>query len=119
MKFQAAYFRGTDDVILRETAFDDVRPHERVIAVDACGICGTDINAILRGSPDYVQVGHEIAGRILDENGNTTPRRVVLESSSCRNGRSDLCTDVKSFFPQALFRHRPANADARNFHRRL
>lgn len=102
--FNAAYYRSVDDVIIRETTFDSIRQGETAIQIDACGICGTDVNAIHRGSPDYVQVGHEVAGRVLDADGNVTNRTVVLESSSacgrcgpCRNGHSDLCSSVTSF----------------------
>ncbi len=110
MTFLAAHYRSVADVVLRTTSFESVSDHETLLAVDACGICGTDINAILRGSADYLQVGHEIAGRVLDRDGVPTARRVVLESSSacgrcasCRNGRTDLCTDVKSFFQRRYF----------------
>lgn len=110
MTFLAAHYRSVADVVLRSASFESVSDQETVLAVDACGICGTDISAILRGSADYVQVGHEIAGRVLDRDGKPTARRVVLESSSacgrcasCRNGRPDLCTDVKSFFQKRHF----------------
>lgn len=102
--FTATYYRSVEDVILRETTFDSVRQGESVVQVDACGICGTDVNAIHRGSPEYIQVGHEVAGRVVDADGNITNRQVVLESSSacgrcssCRNGRPDFCTSVTAF----------------------
>lgn len=108
--FLATFYRSLEDVVLREETFSSLSEDETVVAVDACGICGTDINAILRGSPHYVQVGHEVAGRVLDRNGNITSRSVVLESSSacgrchpCRNGWPDLCSDVKSFFRRPYF----------------
>jgi threonine dehydrogenase-like Zn-dependent dehydrogenase len=108
--FQAAYFRGPEDVVLRPTQFDEVRVTERVIRVDACGICGTDINAILRRADAYTPVGHEVAGRVIENDGTVSSQRVVLESSSacgrchaCRNGHPELCTDVKSFFRRPYF----------------
>ena len=55
--FRAAFYRGAEDVVLRDIQFDKVQPAERIIRVDACGICGTDINAILRGATDYTPVG--------------------------------------------------------------
>jgi threonine dehydrogenase-like Zn-dependent dehydrogenase len=63
--FQAVFFRGTDDVIVRETRLDQVLPTERMIQVEACGICGTDINAILLGAESYSSLGHEVAGRVI------------------------------------------------------
>lgn len=110
MKFQAAFYRGVDDVILRTVCLGKVSPLEAVLKVDACGICGTDINAILRGSPDYTPVGHEVAGRVVDADGQVTSRKAVLESSTacgrcpaCRNGQAELCTDIKSFFAGSHF----------------
>ena len=108
--FLAAYYRTPDDVVLRRTRFPGVSSTEAVIKVEACGICGTDISAILRGTPDYVQVGHEIAGRLVDADGEITSSRVVLESSSacgrcapCRNGNPEFCADVISFFAKPYF----------------
>lgn len=109
-EFLAAFYRSPEDVILRPARFENISAAETVVHVDACGICGSDISAILLGSKDYVQVGHEIAGRVVDADGGVTPRRVVLESSSacgrchaCRDGQPELCTDVKSFFARPYF----------------
>jgi threonine dehydrogenase-like Zn-dependent dehydrogenase len=107
---QAAFFRSASDVILKEIEFDGVGPHERIIHVDACGICGTDVNAIMRGEKDYTPVGHEVAGRVVNHDGSLASETIVLESSSacgrcssCRNARQDLCTEVKSFFRRTYF----------------
>jgi L-iditol 2-dehydrogenase len=108
--FQAAFYRGATDVVLRETRVDHLLPGEQIIVVEACGICGTDISAILRGSPDYQTLGHEVAGRTVAADGAISDARVVLESSSacgrcsaCRNGRPDFCTASKSFFARPYF----------------
>ena len=108
--FKAAFYRTVEDVKVGETKFDAVSPSERVIHVDACGICGTDVNAIMRGSPDYVQVGHEVAGRVIGPDGKAGDKTVVLESSSacgrcssCRNGYPEGCTAVTSFFQRPYF----------------
>lgn len=108
--FKAAFYRTVEDVTVRETRFDAVSPCERIIQVDACGICGTDVNAIMRGSAEYVQLGHEVAGRVIGADGRAGEGRVVLESSSacgrcaaCRNGRPDACTAVASFFQRPYF----------------
>jgi threonine dehydrogenase-like Zn-dependent dehydrogenase len=107
---QAAFFRSWDDVVVKETRFESIAPWERIIHVDACGICGTDVNAILRGEKNYTQVGHEIAGRVVNFDGSLSSERIVLESSSacgrctsCRNARPDLCLDIKSFFRRPYF----------------
>jgi len=110
MDFKAAFYRGANDVVLRSIHFENISAAETILKVDACGICGTDISAILRGSSDYLAVGHEIAGRVVDAGGTVTSRRAVLESSSacgrcpsCRNGQAELCTDIKSFFARSYF----------------
>jgi len=108
--FQAVFFRGAADVMLRTANFDEVRITERIIAIEACGICGTDINAILRGEKEFMPLGHEVAGRVMGNDGTLSTERIVLESSSacgrchsCRNGHPDLCTDVQSFFARPYF----------------
>jgi threonine dehydrogenase-like Zn-dependent dehydrogenase len=108
--YRAAYFRGAEDVTVCDAALPPLAAGNVLIKVEACGICGTDINAILRGSDDYVQVGHEVAGRLVQSDGSISSETVVLESSSacgrcasCRNGEPDLCTDVRSFFSAPYF----------------
>jgi L-iditol 2-dehydrogenase len=107
---RGAFFRSPDDVVLRDIEFDSVDSSERIIQVEACGICGTDVNAILRGASGYTPVGHEVAGRVVNFDGDLEPGGVVLESSSacgrcscCRNARPDLCTHVRSFFRRPYF----------------
>jgi L-iditol 2-dehydrogenase len=107
---KAAFYRSVDDVTIQDISFASVGSHERIIHVDACGICGTDINAIMRGEKDYTPVGHEVAGRMVNHDGSIAEERIVLESSSacgrcssCRNARPDLCTEVKSFFRRTYF----------------
>jgi threonine dehydrogenase-like Zn-dependent dehydrogenase len=97
-------------VVLRDVSCPPVSTGQVLLKVEACGICGTDINAILRGSDDYVQVGHEVAGRVVQADGTVSSATAVLESSSacgrcasCRNGEADLCTDVRSFFAAPWF----------------
>jgi threonine dehydrogenase-like Zn-dependent dehydrogenase len=42
-------------------------PEEVVVAVDACGLCGSDVHAIERGFTATGQVlGHEFGGRVVD-----------------------------------------------------
>jgi len=98
-------YRRVDDIRLEEFSFDRILPEQCVVRVEACGICGTDIQAILRGAADYLPVGHEVAGRVVNADGSLREGGVVLESSSacgrcsaCRDARPDLCTGKQSFF---------------------
>ena len=81
------------------------------MAVEACGICGTDLTAAANAA-DWKPFGHEIAG-VVDAVGPAVSNvavgeRVALQSSSycgtcerCRNGRVDLCRGaVASFWSQ-------------------
>jgi L-iditol 2-dehydrogenase len=107
---RAAFYRSAEDIVIRPIEFDRVGEDERIIHIDACGICGTDISAIVRGAADYTPVGHEVAGRVVLEDGSISKETVVLESSSacgrcaeCRNARPDLCLGIRSFFRREYF----------------
>lgn len=72
-----------------------------VVAVEYCGICGTDLHMVLDGwgTPDSV-FGHEWSGRVVDP-GRTGLERGTLvvglptpacgECDTCRRGRTSLC----------------------------
>ena len=97
-------------MVLRDVSCPPVSAEQVLFKVEACGICGTDINAILCGSEEYVQVGHEVAGRVVQSDGTVSPTPSVLESSSacgrcanCRNGEPELCTEIRSFFSAPFF----------------
>lgn len=108
--YRAAFYRGAQDVVLRDVVLPPLATGNVLLKVEACGICGTDIQAILRGSTEYLQVGHEVAGRVIQDDGAPSAVTAVLESSSacgrcanCRNGEPELCLDVKSFFAAPHF----------------
>lgn len=105
---RAAVIRDSKSgITLEEVPDPSPGPGEVLIAVDACGICGTDIH-IADGeySPiNYpVVVGHEFAGTIR-ELGKGAPNlivgdRVAVDPSRycgacefCQQGRDNLCTD--------------------------
>lgn len=81
--------------------------HEVLIAVEACGMCGADLNDIGRDDPNGHQArvpGHEVVGRIIAL-GERVPsmwkldQRVGVgrlgghcnECSACRQGKFNLC----------------------------
>jgi L-iditol 2-dehydrogenase len=79
---------------------------ERVIVkVQACGVCGTDINFVRDWSDDYMALGHEIAGEVMetgkDVRGLQAGDRVIVEDCSmcgtcpdCKSGHPELCRNL-------------------------
>ena len=95
-----------DDVVLR-----DPGPGEITVAVDAAGICGTDMH-IYRGAPFAARMklptvlGHEIAGRVdavgAGVTGLRVGDRVAVESHIpcgqcriCRTRRAHICPNTR------------------------
>jgi L-iditol 2-dehydrogenase len=60
---QAAVYRGRDDVRLETVPVPGIAPGELLLAVRACGVCGTDLKKISTGSHSAPRIfGHETAG---------------------------------------------------------
>ncbi|MBA3686097.1 MAG: alcohol dehydrogenase catalytic domain-containing protein [Planctomycetes bacterium] len=110
---RSAYLRAPWQVELRKIELPDAPPAGHVLlAIDACGICGTDLTAAKSGAKEWSPVGHEVAGTIAALGAGCPSHlvpgmTVVLESSSfcghcaiCRNGHSDLCNRGPSFWQQ-------------------
>ena len=83
----------------------EIQPHEVLIAVRACGICGSDVHGFDGSSgrriPPLV-MGHEAAGVIVEVGSNVSQykkgERVTFDSmiscndcDQCKNGKSNLC----------------------------
>jgi threonine dehydrogenase-like Zn-dependent dehydrogenase len=82
------------------------------VRVEACGICGSELACPPEDVGRERPFGHEIAGIVVETAPDVTRvspgDRVVLDSSSpcgvcdsCKDGRQDLCLDVRSFFHNA------------------
>jgi len=71
-----------------------VRPGEVVVAVEACGLCGSDVHAIENGMTQPGQVlGHEFGGRIAEVGADVTDWQAgqpvaVNPAGSCRTCRA-------------------------------
>ncbi len=65
---RAAVLHGPEDLRIEEVPVPVAGPHDVVIKVDVCGICGTDVH-ILRGHfpvPNLPLIpGHEFSGRVV------------------------------------------------------
>lgn len=103
-----AGFKQGSNIVLKNIQRPDLTPDDIRLRIDACGICGTDLQ-VTAGEAKECPFGHEIAGTIVEKGAHVTGlavgQRVVLESSSacgrcanCRNGRQELCLDFKSFW---------------------
>lgn len=88
-------------VQVTETADPEPGPGEVVVAVDACGLCGSDVHALERGGTADGQIlGHEFAGTIAETGAGVTRWRAgdtvaVNPIGSC--GRCRLCVKAVPF----------------------
>jgi threonine dehydrogenase-like Zn-dependent dehydrogenase len=106
---KAAVFKGPGELVLESkpvpqiAAADDV-----VVRVEACGICGSDLQ-ILATPPGHparpgVVLGHEICGTVVDTGESAhleAGARVVIDPdlkcghcSACESGRPSLCRNL-------------------------
>jgi L-iditol 2-dehydrogenase len=123
---------GRENVGLAERPDPELRPGHVVLAVQAAGICGTDLHIIddeFRSAPP-VTMGHEVCGLVEAVGDGVEPHWlgtiVVSETyfstcgacAHCRSGRVNLCLERRSigsavdggFAPRVL-------VPARNLHR--
>jgi len=110
MRSRSAYLRSPWQVDIREVELPDIPPDDHVLLqVEACGICGSDLNHAQEGTESWQPFGHEIAGRIVAVGahcGTLQPGdKVVLESSGfcgtcdyCRNGWVERCNKAPNFW---------------------
>lgn len=89
------------DFTVEEKEIPSPRQNEVLIKVEYCAVCGTDIH-YAEFMPDYVNIGHEISGRVEQIGSNVEPFKkgdlVVIHSSTwcgqcsnCLNGFPLLC----------------------------
>jgi threonine dehydrogenase-like Zn-dependent dehydrogenase len=106
---RAAVFEGEGRLTVRDVPEPEPAPGEVLIEVEACGICGSDVQ-ILNVPPGHpstppVVIGHEFVGRVraLGEGVRDVAvgQRVVCDPdpkcgacASCRAGRPANCTNI-------------------------
>jgi (R,R)-butanediol dehydrogenase/meso-butanediol dehydrogenase/diacetyl reductase len=100
----ALVFHGAEDVRLEQVERPQCGPRDAIIAVGACGICGTDLSAFRHGrhfQPGQV-MGHEFAGRVarlgdavsdvsIGDRVAVLPYISCGECPACRRDRPHLC----------------------------
>jgi (R,R)-butanediol dehydrogenase/meso-butanediol dehydrogenase/diacetyl reductase len=103
---KAAVLAGKQTIRIEDHPVPEIRTEEVLVEVKACGICGTDIHALLSGDfyPVGTVFGHECAGIVANVgsavSGVDVGDRVVISPSPpcgvcihCRNGRDNLCAN--------------------------
>jgi propanol-preferring alcohol dehydrogenase len=92
---------------MEETPRSGIEEGEVLVAVEACGVCGSDLHfldgtARTRHTP--ITLGHEIAGRIAESRASawTEGTPVVIRAGGpcgdcprCRQGRPNLCRNLR------------------------
>ena len=102
---KALRYLGSKAVELAEIPVPDIQDGEVLVAMRACGICGTDIKTYLRGHPKLppgIVLGHEAAGVVVASRSVNFQEgdRVVAAPYApcggcvpCRRGLFSLCED--------------------------
>jgi L-iditol 2-dehydrogenase len=104
------YF-GPGQVAVEEMPAPAIGPDELLVAITACGICGTDVKTYLRGHPKIppgAVLGHEMAGVVVASHHArfASGQRVVvapyapcLQCDTCRRGHFSLCDNLFAEYP--------------------
>lgn len=104
---KALLYQPDGKVELREVPVPEAGAGEALLAVDACGLCGSDIVKLARtGLRPPVPLGHEVAGRIAalgrGASGFSLGQRVIVahhvpcfQCHYCRRGQESMCREFK------------------------
>jgi threonine dehydrogenase-like Zn-dependent dehydrogenase len=99
MKTKSLFGKKYLDLDIREINLEP-GPFDVIVKVLACGVCGTDLNFIRDYEEDFMPLGHEIAGEVVQCGASVTNVSVgdtvtVEDCSMCGN-----CIDCKSGHPE-------------------
>ncbi|HYR95645.1 MAG TPA: alcohol dehydrogenase catalytic domain-containing protein [Candidatus Binatus sp.] len=129
---RAAVYTGERTIAVEERETPRPGPGQVLIAVDYCGICGTDLHAVFDGwGRTGAILGHEYSGRIaalgpgvggwsVGEPVTAEPGLVCGRCRFCAGGRPSLCTEylaalLRGDWPGAFAER--VLVDARQLHR--
>jgi len=98
---KALVYTANQEMTYREEAEPELQSGDSLVAIEAVGICGSDMHAYLghdeRRVPPLI-LGHEAVGTVIEGPGNG--RRVVLNPlitcgvcDNCLDGRQNLCAE--------------------------
>jgi L-idonate 5-dehydrogenase len=108
----AAICHGQKDLRIEDLEDRRLGPHEVRVAVAYGGICGSDLHYYHRGAVgdfairEPMALGHEVSGVVLETGADVAglaagmkaaldPSRPCRVCGYCRNGRSNLCPDMR------------------------
>ncbi len=108
---RAARFLGPNRLEIRTVGLPSIAEGEALVAVEACGFCGSDLSIVAGTHPRArapLTIGHELAGRIVKINDANSPLRAgdhvtVFPLISCGNcyacthGHSHVCRQLRLF----------------------
>jgi 2-desacetyl-2-hydroxyethyl bacteriochlorophyllide A dehydrogenase len=124
----AAVYVGDGAIEVQELAVPEPAPHEVLVEVSHCGVCGTDLHLVLEqyARPGSV-LGHEWAGTVAaagaDAEAWTPGARVVADATpgcgecrACKRGRASVCLrreppDLLDFSRGAFCRYKVVAAE--------
>jgi (R,R)-butanediol dehydrogenase/meso-butanediol dehydrogenase/diacetyl reductase len=102
-RMDAAVLRGRGRLDIASVPVPDLGPHQVLVAVDLCGVCGSDLHMVLDGWGERGSWGgHEWTGRVATVGPDVTrwaPGDAVIggpvarcgRCAACRAGRPSLC----------------------------
>jgi 2-desacetyl-2-hydroxyethyl bacteriochlorophyllide A dehydrogenase len=100
---RAAVTRGPGRLEVVDVPVPEIGPGDVLVAVDLCGVCGSDLHMVLEGwaRPDTIG-GHEWVGRVVEVGSDVTrwsvddlvvggPPPGCGDCPACQDGRPSLC----------------------------
>ena len=103
-RMRAAVYKGNQTITVEDYPTPTVGPHDVLLEISHCGVCGSDIHFVLEGwsAPNRVH-GHEFRGTVVAVGDAVTtwtvgdavvggPSVRCGECEYCRAGRPNLCT---------------------------
>ena len=106
---KGTYVKAPDSVELRDLPIPEPGPNEVLIALAACGVCGSDLHIAFHLAADWAPLGHELSGTVVNVGPGVTRvgegDRVTVECGTacgqcreCRRGHLIRCRYKVGFY---------------------